>query len=227
MGVIKTHVGEIKSNYAKFDLALICEEKYKSLKHIDMVTYTMLKNQESLSINSVKMGNKRYVDKNGYVFIEISQIKLAKILNTTRPTLKASLDRLQACELVEVIQLGNNKCNRIYVGTAESTTTLGDYIKNIGIELDEELEEFEPKINVVSVGDIKKDLSDNTDKSDNDINNTCKDDIIKKSKKSTENNWNKNNNGNKFRNFEETFDNYSEDELERMIERNQRDKLRS
>lgn len=75
----------------------------------------------------------------------------------------------------------------------------------------------------------KKDLPVDTDKSNsnNDINNTCKDDIIKKPKKSTENNWNKNNNGNKFRNFEETFDNYSEDELERIIERNQRDKLKS
>lgn len=154
--MIKTHIGEIKNNYAKFDLALICEEKYKSLKPIDMVTYTMLKNQESLSINSVRLGNKRYVDKNGYVFIEISQIKLAKILNTTRPTLKASLDRLQTCELIEVVFLGNNKCNRIYVGEAESTTTLGDYIKNIGLELDEDLEEFEPTIKVVKADDIEE-----------------------------------------------------------------------
>lgn len=153
--MIKTHVGEIKNNYAKFDLALICEEKYKSLKPIDMITYTMLKNQESLSVNSVRLGNNRYVDKNGYIFIEISQIKLAKILNTTRPTLKASLDRLQACELIEVVFLGNNKCNRIYVGEAKSTTTLGDYIKNIGLELDEELEDFKPTIAVAKAEDVK------------------------------------------------------------------------
>lgn len=156
MSVNKTNVKDIERNFAKFDLALICEEKYKALKHIDMVVYTMLKNQESLSIASVKNGNMKYVDKNGFIFISISQDKLCKILRTTKPTLKASLDRLAKCELVESVNVGTMKCNRIYVGNAESNITLGEYVKKIGAELDEEQEEKTPSINVVNVSDENK-----------------------------------------------------------------------
>ena len=150
MSIIKTSIRNIDSNFAKFDLALICEEKYAKLKHIDMVIYTMLKNQESLSIASVKNGNKTYVDSNGYIFISIRQDKLCKILRTTRPTLKSSLDRLSKCDLIEVVNVGNMKCNRIYVGNAETTITLGEYINKIGIELDEQVS-FTPSIDVVKV----------------------------------------------------------------------------
>lgn len=151
MAVIKTSISNVESNFAKFDLALICEAKYEKLKHIDMVVYTMLKNQETLSINSVKNGNKRYVDSNGYVFVSISQNKLCKILKTTKPTLAASFKRLEECELIENVKMGPMECNRIYVGSAESTTTLGEYVTKIGIELDEEIEEKVPTIKVTNI----------------------------------------------------------------------------
>lgn len=161
MAINKTSVKDIDKNFAKFDLALICEAKYESLKHTDMVVYTMLKNQESLSVASVKNGNKRYVDSNGYIFISISQKKLCKLLRLSNPTLKASLDRLEKCELIESVQVGTMQCNRIYVGNAESTTTLGEYITKIGIELDEDKgEEKIPSIKVAN----KKDLSVGADK---------------------------------------------------------------
>ena len=165
MAIVKTSIRNIDSNFAKFDLALICEEKYSKLKHIDMVVYTMLKNQESLSIASVKNGSKTYVDSNGYIFISIRQDKLCKILRTTRPTLKSSLDRLSKCDLIEVVNMGNMLCNRIYVGNAESTITLGEYINKIGLELDEVVD-FKPKIDVVKVEEEenKKASSDKTDK---------------------------------------------------------------
>lgn len=165
MAIVKTSIRNIDSNFAKFDLALICEEKYSKLKHIDMVVYTMLKNQESLSIASVKNGSKTYVDNNGYIFISIRQDKLCKILRTTRPTLKSSLDRLSKCDLIEVVNMGNMLCNRIYVGNAESTITLGEYINKIGLELDEVVD-FKPKIDVVKVEkeENKKALSEETDK---------------------------------------------------------------
>ena len=165
MAIVKTSIRNIDSNFAKFDLALICEEKYSKLKHIDMVVYTMLKNQESLSIASVKNGSKTYVDSNGYIFISIRQDKLCKILRTTRPTLKSSLDRLSKCDLIEVVNLGNMLCNRIYVGNAESTITLGEYINKIGLELDEVVD-FKPKIDVEKVEkeENKKALSEETDK---------------------------------------------------------------
>lgn len=163
MAINKTNVNDVEKNYAKFDLALICEEKYKSLKHTDMVIYTMLKNQESLSIASVKKGKMNYVDSNGYIFIEISQKKLCKILKITNPTLKASLDRLEACELIENIQIGSMKCNRIYVGSTESTITLGEYITKIGIELEAEKEKEKEKVPTIKVTN-KKDLSVGADK---------------------------------------------------------------
>ena len=163
MTINKTSIKDINSNFAKFDLALICEEKYKSLKHTDMVVYTMLKNQESLSIASVKAGKTRYVDNNGYIFISISQKKLCKLLRLSNPTLKSSLDRLEKCELIENVQVGTMQCNRIYVGNAESTTTLGEYITKIGIELDEERAAEEEKIPNIKVAN-KKDLSGTTDK---------------------------------------------------------------
>lgn len=163
MAIVKTSIRNIDSNFAKFDLALICEEKYAKLKHIDMVVYTMLKNQESLSIASVKKGSKTYVDSNGYIFISIRQDKLCKILRTTRPTLKSSLDRLSKCDLIEVINVGNMQCNRIYVGNAESTITLGEYINKIGLELDEDVS-FKPSIDVVKVEENKKALSSGIDK---------------------------------------------------------------
>lgn len=219
MGIVRTNVNDIERNFAKFDLALICEDKYKSLKHIDMVVYTMLKNQESLSIASVRGGNKRYVDKNGNIFISVSQEKLSKILNTTRPTLKASLDRLSKCDLIEVLIMGNMKCNRIYVGKAESTITLGEYINKIGTELDEDVEEFTPSIEVATIDSINKkaDTGKVSTGQKSKINNSNT--IIHKNNK---NNTKKT----KFHNLEnESIHNYSKDELEKMLQESQKGKF--
>lgn len=153
MTIIKTNINNINSNFAKFDLSLICEDKYKDLKHVDMVVFTMLKNQESLSINSVKNGSKKYVDSKGYIFVTVSQEKLCKIVRTTKPTLIASLKRLEACNLIQVLKTGNMQCNRIYVGNPESTTTLGEYINKIGIELDSDIENDEIITNTDNVND--------------------------------------------------------------------------
>ena len=157
MAIEKTSVRDVlDKNYAEFDLGLLCEEAYKSLKHIDMVVYTLLNNQHGLSIKTTLNGSKRYVDRNGFIFVSIGQDKLCKVLRTTRPTLKASLDRLQALDLIEVVNTGNMKCNRIYVGKLKRTLTLGDYMKNMNIGEDEEQEDYVPKINVLNVEDAKK-----------------------------------------------------------------------
>lgn len=153
MTIIKTNINNISSNFAKFDLSLICEDKYKDLKHIDMVVFTMLKNQESLSINSVKGGSKKYVDDKGYIFVTVSQEKLCKIVRTTKPTLITSLKRLESCSLIQVIKTGNMQCNRIYVGNPESTITLGEYISKIGAELDDDIKNDEITINTVNIND--------------------------------------------------------------------------
>lgn len=201
----KTNIKDISNQYAKFDLSMICEDRYSSLKHIDMVVFTILKNQESLSINSAKMGNMRYVDSNGYVFISISQEKLCRILRTSKPTLIASFDRLEKVELIERVRQGQMICNRMYIGNPISTITLGDYIKRIGIELDEEMkkEDNKPKVNVTNINNcnkkapapteaINKEASQNTSYIDNILisnnNNTINEEKNKEEIKNKENN---------------------------------------
>jgi hypothetical protein len=156
MAIDKTSVKDIiDKNYAEFDLGLLCEDKYKSLKHIDMVVYTLLNNQHGLSIKTTLNGSKRYIDKSGYIFISIAREKLCKILRTTRPTLNASLKRLQELDLVEVVNIGNMKCDRIYVGKLKRTVTLGDYMKSMSIG-EEEQEDYTPKIDVLHIEEAKK-----------------------------------------------------------------------
>ena len=157
MAIQKTNINDIlDKNYAEFDLGLLCEDKYKDLKHIDMVIYTLLHNQHGLSVKTTMTGNKRFVDSNGNIFISISQEKLCKILRTTKPTLNASLNRLEEMELLEVVRVGKTKCNRIYVGKLERTTTLGDYIKSLNLSDEEEYKDKEISIKTVNIKDIKE-----------------------------------------------------------------------
>lgn len=172
----KTNIKDVVYNYAELDLALIVEDIYAKLTPRDILVFTMLKNQESLSINSVKSGNDDYVDAKGNVFIRISQEKLSKILRISEPTLRSSLKLLQKLDLIEVVKFGKNECNIIYVGTPESKTTYKDYVKKIGLEINEakkieKAEKVKGKNDKVKASNIaklkesnKKDLSAATDK---------------------------------------------------------------
>ena len=144
---------EVEEVFAKMDLALICEEKYNSLKQFDWVVYTILKNQEGLSKRSYLMGNKSYVDKYNNVFVRISQKKLAKLLKTSIPTLRNSLNRLVEVELLEIHVVGQNECNIMYIGNPVRTITFGEYVENIGKALEDEdnVKDFKPSINVDNV----------------------------------------------------------------------------
>ena len=156
MAIDKTSVNDIvDKNYAEFDLGLLCEDKYKGLKHIDMVVYTLLNNQHGLSVKTTLNGSKRFVDKNGYVFISIGQDKLCKLLRTTRPTLNASLKRLQELDLIEVVNVGNMKCDRMYIGKLKRTITLGDYMKNMSIE-ENDIVEHELNIDAINIEDVRE-----------------------------------------------------------------------
>ena len=161
MEVIKTSVNDVEKNFAKFDLALICEDVYKALSDSDKVLYTILKNQESLSIKNAQNGNMKYVDSNGYIFIEISQAKLCKLLNKSEPTIRKSLNSLAKVGLIERVSSGYQKCDKIYVGNTVSTLTLGDYFKKISIEMEEENKKEDKKINIKAsrIEDINKKAS--------------------------------------------------------------------
>ena len=236
MTIEKTSINDvIDKNYAEFDLGLLCEETYKSLKHIDMVVYTILNNQHGLSVRTTLNGNKKYVDKNGYIFIGIGQDKLCKLLRTTRPTLLASLKRLEEAELIEVVNVGNMKCNRIYVGKLKRTITLGEYMRNLGIEENEATEETTPSIDVVNIKDInKKDLPAPTDKPNQNQNINVNNSIPQKqdndTRKSKKNNFgnnyqNKPKNKNGIKCVNDTFKNYKADELEKKLLQSQKGKF--
>ena len=239
MTIKKTNINDvIEKNYAEFDLGLLCEEKYNKLKHIDMVVYTLLHNQHGLSVKTTMSGSKRFVDSKGNIFINITQEKLCKILRTTKPTLISSLNRLEELELLEIVRAGVQKCNKIYVGKLERTTTLGDYIKSLNLN-DEEDEEI--SINTVNLKDIKqtkKDLADNTTKPSEELENKSSDSTNKNSNNSIPQNNNSNNKSNKefkpnyslnpkiHKNLSTNFLNYGNDEdLERMLQESQKGKF--
>ena len=239
MTIEKTNINDvIDKNYAEFDLGLLCEETYKSLKHIDMVVYTILNNQHGLSVRTTLNGNKKYVDKNGYIFIGIGQDKLCKLLRTTRPTLLASLKRLEEAELIEVVNVGNMKCNRIYVGKLKRTITLGEYMRNLGIEENEAIEETTPSIDVVNIKDInKKAVTAGTDTTNsNSKNNNSNNSIPQKQDNDTSRKSKKNNFGNNYQNkpknkngikcVNDTFKNYEADELEKKLLQSQKGKFK-
>ena len=236
MTIEKTNINDvIDKNYAEFDLGLLCEETYKSLKHIDMVVYTILNNQHGLSVRTTLNGSKKYVDKNGYIFIGIGQDKLCKLLRTTRPTLLASLKRLEEAELIEIVNVGNMKCNRIYVGKLKGTITLGEYMRNLGIEENEAIEETTPSIDVVNIKDINKKAvtagtdTTNSNSKNNNSNNSIPQKQYNDTRKSKKNNFgnnyqNKNKNGIKCVN--DTFKNYEADELEKKLLQSQKGKFK-
>lgn len=186
MTIEKTNVTDIiDKNYAEFDLGLLCEDKYKSLKHIDMVVYTVLNNQHGLSVKTTLNGSKKFIDKNGYIFISIGQEKLCDVLRTTRPTLLASLKRLEAVNLIEVVNIGNMKCNRIYVGKLKRSITFGDYMKEFNIS-DEDDIDFVPSIDVKPIDNViefenKKAPSTAIEDANKNVSNNQSNDIISQS----------------------------------------------
>ena len=229
MAIEKTNINDIiDKNYAEFDLGLICEDKYKTLKHIDMVVYTLLNNQHGLSIKTTLNGSKIFVDKNGYVFISIGQDKLCKILRTTRPTLNSSLKRLEEVGLIDVVNIGNMKCNRIYVGKLKRTITLGDYMKDMSIGEDDE---FIPSIEMETIDEIKDNKKASTVppvKAENHKNNFDNNSIPQNNKKddtkSKKNKVLKNKHNDTVNN---TFTQYEEDELEKILIKSQEGKFKA
>lgn len=231
MAIIKTNINEVEEVFAKMDLALICEERYNSLKQFDWVVYTILKNQEGLSKRSYLMGNKSYVDKYNNVFVRISQKKLAKLLKTSIPTLRNSLNRLVEAELLEIHVVGQNECNIMYIGNPVRTITFGEYVENIGKALEDEdnVKDFKPSINVDNVEDLDNKKASTVPpvkankeniKSNNSIPQSNKKYASKKEENKNKVLNNKHNNT-----VKNTFTEYGADELEKKLQKSQEDRL--
>ena len=229
MGIIKTNINEVEEVFAKLDLALICEEKYQNLKQFDWVVYAILKNQEGLSKRSYLMGNKSYVDKYNNVFVRISQKKLAKLLKTSIPTLRNSLNRLVEVDLLEIHVVGQNECNIMYIGNPERTITFGEYIENIGKALEDEdnYKDFKPSINVDNIKDLESKKASTVppvkaDKENIKTNNSIPQNNKKYSNKKEENKVLNNKHNNTVKN---TFAEYEEKELENKLRESQLERM--
>lgn len=231
MAIIKTNINEVEEVFAKMDLALICEERYNSLKQFDWVVYTILKNQEGLSKRSYLMGNKSYVDKYNNVFVRISQKKLAKLLKTSIPTLRNSLNRLVEAELLEIHVVGQNECNIMYIGNPVRTITFGEYVENIGKALEDEdnVKDFKPSINVDNIKDLdnKKASTEPPVKADKEnikTNNSIPQNNKKYASKKEENK-NKVLNNKHNNTVKNTFTEYEAEELEEKLRESQSKRL--
>jgi hypothetical protein len=229
MAINKTNINEIEETFAKLDLALICEEKYNTLKQFDWVVYAILKNQESLSKRSYLMGNRSYVDENNNVFIRISQKKLAKLLKTSEPTLRSSFNRLVKAELLEINVVGKNQCNIMYIGNPVRTITFGEYAESIGKSLEEEKEVFVPSINVdkvINLKENKKASSTAIDEAQNQVNSKSNynNSIPQKDKKDTKKGKTLKNKFNDGTNNH--FENYEPKELENLLNESQKGKFK-
>ena len=159
MSIKKTNIKNIANNdYAKFDLGLLCESKYKKLKPIDKLLYTILLNQHTLSLYTTSNGSSKYVDKYGDIFIRMSQEILCKILDVSKPTLIAALKRLEDIELIEIHRTGIKQSNKMYIGSLDKTLTYGDYMDMLHDEkIKEEKKATINTTNITNLGSKKAD----------------------------------------------------------------------
>jgi hypothetical protein len=118
----------------------------------------------------------------------------------------------------------------MYVGNPVRTITFGEYAESIGKSLEEEKEEFVPSINVDKAEDFTRnekassiavDEASNNIKSSASINNSYNKSIPQKDKKDTKK-YNKNYKPNRFHNCKNKVLEYTEEELNEILEENEK-----
>lgn len=87
----------------------IYKGKYVRLNNNDRAIYTMIYNRFLLSMKN------HFVDGDGFVFIYYVEMDLAKECGIDVKTVRKCMKRLKDVHLIEVVQQGCNKPNRIYV----------------------------------------------------------------------------------------------------------------
>ncbi len=87
----------------------IYKGKYAQLNNNDRAIYTMIYNRFLLSMKN------HFVDGDGFVFIYYVEMDLAKECGIDVKTVRKCMKRLKDVHLIEVVQQGSNRPNRIYV----------------------------------------------------------------------------------------------------------------
>lgn len=101
---------EKSKQFVKVPMVLFTDDQYNWMKPIDILVYSVMVDRKSLS-----KANK-WVDENGEVYIKWKMAELAKFLNTTKPTIDASIKRIEQSHLLHVKRFEDrNKANLYYV----------------------------------------------------------------------------------------------------------------
>lgn len=110
---------ELKYNYAPFPKELLFNDKYKHLRLIDKMVYSLLIDRIKLSEQTNQKDKdagkqEEYVDENGHVFCKFTNKSLAGLLDTSEKNISKSKEQLQQAGLLKTINPGGSAAGRLY-----------------------------------------------------------------------------------------------------------------
>ena len=180
--------------FYKFEKWILAESKLKKLSPTAKLLYMVIRDREELSLKNAEY----FTDKDGYLFQYFDQEKAGELLGLSKNAIVKAFKDLQEYKLIESVRQGQGKPNRLYVLDYEVSE---DTLKELSYE-------------------NKKASTAATVKATNTNKNNIDTNIIPQNNKkySSKNKENKNNTGKgASANVNNTFTNYSEDELEKML----------
>ena len=181
--------------FYKFEKWILAESKLKKLSPTAKLLYMVIRDREELSLKNAEY----FTDKDGYLFQYFDQEKAGELLGLSKNAIVKAFKDLQEYKLIESVRQGQGKPNRLYVLDYEVSE---DTLKELSYE----------NKKASTAATVKATKQTNNKNIDNNI-------IPQNNKKySPKNKENKNNTGKgASANVNNTFTNYSEDELEKML----------
>ena len=181
--------------FYKFEKWILAESKLKKLSPTAKLLYMVIRDREELSLKNAEY----FTDKDGYLFQYFDQEKAGELLGLSKNAIVKAFKDLQEYKLIESVRQGQGKPNRLYVLDYEVSE---DTLKELSYE-------NKKASTAATVKATKQTNNKNIDTKSIPQNNK---------KYSPKNKENKNNTGKgASANVNNTFTNYSEDELEKML----------
>lgn len=100
---------------------------YVKLSSDAKLAYGMLLSRCQLSIQSYQLGDRKYVDSHGAVFMIYTVSDLARALDKSKGTAIKIKKELIAANLLREVRQGKNKPNRLYLQNVDATLQLTEY----------------------------------------------------------------------------------------------------
>lgn len=108
---VRQNIGEYKRHlYYQLKKFLIHDPEYNGLSKNAIIAYTLLLDRHRLSVK-----NKKFVDKNGDIFLIMSRAELQTLLRVSKNTATKVMYELKAVRLLEEVVRGQGKPNLIYM----------------------------------------------------------------------------------------------------------------